>query len=41
MVSTAPGVSVSLHAYSPPIAMMPYYERTPFGFTARDVVTED
>jgi len=33
--------AVSVHAYSPPLTGLTYYDRTPLGFVARDVVTEE
>jgi hypothetical protein len=34
------GPAVSVHAYSPPITTSTYYDRTPLGFVARELVVE-
>jgi hypothetical protein len=41
VVPRSEGPIVSVHAYSPAISTMTYYEQTPFGFVAREVVPED
>jgi hypothetical protein len=33
--------AVSIHAYSPPLVGLTYYEHTPFGFVAREFVPEE
>jgi hypothetical protein len=33
--------AVSVHSYSPPLSSLVYYDQTPFGFVAREVVPED
>jgi len=32
---------VSIHAYSPPLSGLTYYERTRFGFVAREFIEEE
>lgn len=32
--------AVSIHTYSPPLSGLTFYERTPYGFAAREVVPE-
>jgi predicted metal-dependent enzyme (double-stranded beta helix superfamily) len=41
VVPAAEERAVSVHAYSPPISTMTYYERTQLGFVAREVVPEE
>jgi predicted metal-dependent enzyme (double-stranded beta helix superfamily) len=38
---SAPGRSVSVHAYSPPLTQMTYYDRAPDGVRARQTVITD
>ena len=33
--------AVSIHAYSPPLSGLTYYERTRFGFVAREFIEEE
>lgn len=33
--------AVSIHAYSPPLSGLTYYDRTPYGFVAREFVEEE
>jgi hypothetical protein len=33
--------AVSIHAYSPPLSGLTYYERTRFGFIAREFIEEE
>jgi Cysteine dioxygenase type I len=33
--------AVSIHAYSPPLHGLTFYDRTPYGFVAREIVLED
>jgi hypothetical protein len=33
--------AVSIHAYSPPLHCMTFYDHTPYGFVAREVVPEE
>lgn len=33
--------AVSVHAYSPPLTVLTYYERTTFGFVAKEVLDDD
>ncbi len=33
--------AVSIHAYSPPLTVLTYYDRTPFGFVAREILPDD
>jgi hypothetical protein len=33
--------AVSVHAYSPPLKGLTFYERTPLGFVARDFLLEE
>ena len=32
---------MSIHAYSPPLSGLTYYERTRFGFIARELIEEE
>ena len=41
MVPAGAGTAVSVHAYSPPLAALTYYERTGLGFVVREVVPEE
>jgi Cysteine dioxygenase type I len=34
------GPAVSIHSYSPPLAVSTYYDRTPLGFVARELVPQ-
>lgn len=33
--------AVSIHAYSPPLSRLTYYDHTPCGFVAREVIPEE
>ena len=33
--------AVSIHAYSPPLSGLTFYDRTPYGFVAREFIPED
>jgi hypothetical protein len=33
--------AVSIHAYSPPLTVLTYYEQTPFGFVAKEILPDD
>lgn len=33
--------AVSVHAYSPPLTVLTYYEQTPFGFVAKEILPDD
>jgi len=33
--------AVSIHAYSPPLTVLTYYDSTPFGFVAREILADD
>lgn len=32
--------AVSIHTYSPPLSGLTFYDRTPYGFVAREVIAE-
>jgi hypothetical protein len=33
--------AVSIHAYSPPLRGLTFYDHTPYGFVAREIVLEE
>jgi hypothetical protein len=41
MIYEAGKPAVSIHAYSPPLSGLTVYDRTRFGFVARDFVNEE
>ena len=41
MVPSSGAMAVSVHAYSPPLTALTYYERTSLGFVVREVVPEE